>query len=364
VINVFKTWMEHYLSDPEAILLLVILLGGLAIILTFGNILMPVFVSIAITILLQWWIDLLRKHNCPYGIAYWLVYIVFLAFFLSALFLLLPLLWRQCINLISELPTLLQSGKDLLFNFVEARQDYISQQYFDSVVSSGLQEAETWGKKVVSVSLASIPNVLSWIVYVILVPMLVFFFLKDHNRITGWFVSFLPEKRGVIRKVWYEMNQQMANYVRGKITEIIIVGISTYLVFIYFGLHYPLLLAFMVGLSVVIPYVGIVVVTIPVFLVAYLQWSFVGGLYGQFALMLYAYTFVQLIDGGVLVPLLFSEAVNLHPVAIVLAILFFGSIWGFWGVFFAIPLATLVKAVINAWPSRHKSHAIHHTKHT
>ena len=55
-------------------------------------------------------------------------------------------------------------------------------------------------------------------------------------------------------------------------------------------------------------------------------------------------------DGNVLVPILFSEAVNLHPVAIITAVLFFGGIWGFWGVFFAIPLATLVHAVINAWP--------------
>ena len=53
-----------------------------------------------------------------------------------------------------------------------------------------------------------------------------------------------------------------------------------------------------------------------------------------------------------LVPLLFSEAVNLHPVAIILAILFFGGVWGMWGVFFAIPLATLIKAIINAWPTR------------
>ncbi len=51
-----------------------------------------------------------------------------------------------------------------------------------------------------------------------------------------------------------------------------------------------------------------------------------------------------------LVPMLFSEVVDLHPVAIVVAILLFGGIWGFWGVFFAIPLATLVQAVLNAWP--------------
>ena len=52
-----------------------------------------------------------------------------------------------------------------------------------------------------------------------------------------------------------------------------------------------------------------------------------------------------------LVPLLFSEVVNLHPVAIIVAILVFGGLWGFWGVFFAIPLATLVQAVLKAWPT-------------
>ena len=354
MIKVFKTWMEHYLSDPEAILLLVILLGGLGIILTFGDILMPVFVSIAVTILLQWWIELLMKYKCSYSFAYWLVYLVFLSVFLCALFLLLPLLWRQCVNLITELPAILQDLKSFVLNFAEARHDYISEQYLDTVISGGMEEVQTWGKKAISLSISPIPGVLTWVVYIILVPLLVFFFLKDHNKIINWFISFLPEKRGLIRKVWHEMNQQMGNYVRGKITEIFIVGIFTYAVFMYFDMRYPLLLAFLVGLSVVIPYVGIVVVTIPVIIVGYLQWGLAGGLSGEYALMLYAYTFVQLADGGLLVPLLFSEAVNLHPIAIVLAILFFGSLWGFWGVFFAIPLATLVKSVLYAWPRKKK----------
>ena len=56
------------------------------------------------------------------------------------------------------------------------------------------------------------------------------------------------------------------------------------------------------------------------------------------------------LDGNVLVPLLFSEAVNMHPVAIIVAVLVFGGLWGIWGVFFAIPLATLVKAILYAWP--------------
>ena len=68
--------------------------------------------------------------------------------------------------------------------------------------------------------------------------------------------------------------------------------------------------------------------------------------------MIIAYAVIQALDGNLLVPLLFSEVVNLHPVAIILAILFFGGLWGFWGIFFAIPLATFVKAVLNAWPRK------------
>jgi putative permease len=59
---------------------------------------------------------------------------------------------------------------------------------------------------------------------------------------------------------------------------------------------------------------------------------------------------LQLLDGFVLVPLLFSEVVNLHPISIILAVLIFGSLWGLWGVFFAIPLATFVKALVVSWP--------------
>jgi predicted PurR-regulated permease PerM len=62
-----------------------------------------------------------------------------------------------------------------------------------------------------------------------------------------------------------------------------------------------------------------------------------------------AYLIIQMIDGHILVPLLFSEVVNIHPVAIIIAILVFGGLWGIWGLFFAIPLATLVHAVLKAW---------------
>jgi len=117
------------------------------------------------------------------------------------------------------------------------------------------------------------------------------------------------------------------------------------------GLNYSLLLSFLVGLSVIIPYVGAIAVTVPIALIGFIQWGFVPKL----GYMLIAYQIIQILDGNVLVPLLFSEVVNLHPLAIITAVLFFGGLFGLWGVFFAIPLATLVQAVLNAWPKARES---------
>ena len=142
------------------------------------------------------------------------------------------------------------------------------------------------------------------------------------------------------------MDQQIGNYVRGKFWEILIVGVVSIVTFALLGLKYAMLLGFLVGLSVIVPYIGAAVVTVPVALVAYFQW----GWSSDFLWLMGAYTVIQALDGNVLVPLLFSEVVNLHPVAIIVAVLVFGGLWGFWGIFFAIPLATLVNAIISAWP--------------
>jgi len=203
------------------------------------------------------------------------------------------------------------------------------------------------GPRFFSVSLSSIPVLFALIIYLILVPLLVFFFLKDKSVIVNWFSARLPKDRGLATRVWVEMDQQIGNYVRGKFTEIFIVGGATYIVFVVMGLNYAMLLGVLVGISVIIPYIGAAAVTIPVAMIAFFQW----GWSADFAYLLLAYGIVQALDGNILVPLLFSEVVNLHPVAIIVAVLVFGGMWGLWGVFFAIPLATLVKAVLTAWPT-------------
>ena len=103
----------------------------------------------------------------------------------------------------------------------------------------------------------------------------------------------------------------------------------------------------MVGFSVLIPFLGAIIATIPVMIVGFFEF----GISFEFWMLFLSYTILQMLDGNVLVPVLFSDAVKLHPFFIILAVFVFGGIFGFWGVFFAIPMATFIKAVWNAWPS-------------
>jgi putative permease len=280
--------------------------------------------------------------------AVWGIYSLFIALLLTFVFIVLPLLWQQATDLLSNLPLMLEKLMDLFMLLPEQYPELVSANQIKQLADAAMAEVGNSGQLLVSFSLASIGQSLTWLVFLVLVPILVFFFLKDGHMMVLWFTSFLPLKRNILSHVWLEMDQQIANYVRGKVVEIAIVGSVTYVAFLWFGLNYAALLAVIVGMSVLIPYIGATLVTIPVALIGYVQW----GVSTEFYTLIIVYGIIQALDGNVLVPLLFSEAVNLHPVAIIVAVLFFGSIWGLWGVFFAIPLATLIKAVMNAWPKK------------
>ena len=344
--EVIRAWFRRHLSDPQVIGLAVVLLTGFAIIYMAGNMLAPVLASIIIAYLLEGLVGYLERIGSPRFVAVLIVFCGFMAFVVFLTFGLMPLLSRQATQLIQQLPVMVGRGQDLLMTLPERYPQVFSVEQVQDLIAAIRAETLALGQQVVSLSLASVVGIITWIVYLFLVPLMVFFFMKDKQRIIGWMTGFLPKDRKLLTDVWHDVDDQIGNYVRGKFVEIIIVWIVTYVTFAILGLQFSLLLGVIVGMSVLIPYIGAIAVTIPVAIVAYFQWGF----NADFAWVLVAYTVIQMLDGNVLVPLLFSEAVNLHPVAIIAAILIFGGIWGFWGIFFAIPLATLVQAVIKAWP--------------
>jgi len=347
MLDIFRKWYKRYLSEEESVLLLVLLTVSVVLLMTIGDILAPVLAAIVLAYLAQGLSGLLQNYGLPQWLGVAVSYLVFVGIFFGFCFALMPLVWRQLLGLASELPSMLERGQQFLGVLPERYPQVFSEEQVRELVSIAQAELAGLGPALLTRSLASIPGLLTVMVYMILIPLLVFFFLKDRQQILDWLGGFLPSERPLLRRIWTEMNQQFANYARGKVLEVLIIGSVTYFAFSWLGMDYAALLALLVGLSVIIPYIGAALVTLPVVLVGFFQW----GLTAEFYYMFAVYLVIQALDGNVLVPFLFSEAVNLHPVAIILAVLFFGGIWGMWGVFFAIPLATLIKAIINAWPS-------------
>ncbi|CAE6905711.1 MULTISPECIES: AI-2E family transporter [Pseudomonas] len=346
MLKVLRDWLHRYFSDEQAVILALLVVLGFAAVLTFGGMLAPVLTGLVLAFLMQGLVAKLERLRLPHSLAVWLVFALFMSALVLILLVLLPLLWHQLSNLFNELPSMLSKWQSLFMMLPERYPGVISNDQVARAIASVQGEAGKIGQWVLSFSLSSLPVLVSVMIYLVLVPILVFFFLKDRQMIAEWFTSHLPQQRSLISHVAAEMNRQIANYIRGKVIEIIICGVVTYIAFAWLGLNYAALLALFVGLSVVVPYIGAVVVTVPVALIGLFQW----GWGDQFLYLMLVYSVIQALDGNVLVPLLFSEAVNLHPVAIICAVLLFGGLWGFWGVFFAIPLATLFKALLDAWP--------------
>jgi putative permease len=345
MIALLKEFYRRHFSDPQALILAMLIVLGFIVVTITGTMLMPVFAAIVVAYLLDDVVAILQKYRISRPHAVWFVFLIFLASLLFIIFGLIPLLSTQVSHLVGELPNMLSRGQEAL-EALPQKYSFISDDQVVEIMNTVRRQLGTFGQGVLSFSVAQIPGLITTIVYLILMPLLVLFFLKDKARILAWVRQFLPNDRRLMHGVWREMDRQIGNYVRGKFWEVLIVGVATGAVLAAMGMNYAILLGALVGVSVLVPYIGAVVVTIPVVLIAFFQW----GWSAYFFYLLLAYGIVQALDGVILVPLLFSEVVNLHPIAIIVAVLFFGGMWGFWGVFFAIPLASFVQVLLTAWP--------------
>lgn len=346
MLDLLTQWYRRRFSDPQAIALLAILIAAFCILFFFNGLLAPLLVALVLAYLLEWPTVRLERLGCSRTWAVILVLIVFATLLLILMLVVAPVAWQQGINLTHELPTMLTRLYQFTLRLPERFPTLMDVGIIDIVVENLRSRLSGLGDQLVKYSLASLVGLMTLAIYLVLVPLMVFFLLKDKDQMLNAIRRLLPRNRGLAGQVWVEMNQQVSNYIRGKVLEMVVVGVVSWLGFLAIGINYALLLAVLVGVSVLIPYIGAMVVTIPVVGVGLGQW----GLSGDFWTMMVVYLVIQALDGNILVPVLFSEAVNLHPLVIILSVVIFGGLWGFWGVFFAIPLATLVKAVVHAWP--------------
>jgi putative permease len=340
--NLFK----KIFSNEETLIFALLLCIGFLIIFFLGNILTPFLMSLIFAYLLIGMQKRLEAYGLNSTVALIFTYSFFLLIGIALMVWLVPLVYQQLQSLVLEIPKWVKTFTAFIQTVPEKYPDLVSSDQITTFLQSLSGQITAISEEFLKASIAGIQNTVTIAINLILLPILVFFFLFDRDSIISSFLKILPKERAMLQNVWVEMDDQLSNYARGKAIEIVIVGLAAAIIFLYFDLQYIALLSVLVGFSVLIPFLGAFLVTIPVAIIGLLQF----GLSFDFWLLMGAYLVLQILDGNLLVPLLFSDAVKLHPVIIMLAVFVFGALFGFWGVFFAIPIATLIKAIWNSWP--------------
>ncbi|RAU77346.1 AI-2E family transporter, partial [Klebsiella pneumoniae] len=256
MLEMLMQWYRRRFSDPEAIALLVILLAGFGIMFFFSGLLAPLLVAIVLAYLLEWPTVRLERIGLSRTWATSLVLILFVGILLLLAFVVLPVAWQQGIYLIRDMPGMLNKLSDFAATLPRRYPALMDAGIIDAMAENMRTRMLTVGDSVVKYSLASLVGLLTLAVYLVLVPLMVFFLLKDKEQMLNAVRRVLPRNRGLAGQVWKEMNQQITNYIRGKVLEMIVVSVATWIGFILFGLNYSLLLAVLVGFSVLIPYIG------------------------------------------------------------------------------------------------------------
>jgi putative permease len=335
--NTLSSFWSRYVWHAEALWLLITAMTVLILFSIGGETVATLTTSIIIAYVLDGPVTAVMRMGLSRKLSVFLVLlaVVSLCGYLSAYW--LPKLFKQLLAFGAALPEWL-----LTFNHFLSHHSSLS---VASLYTLLQQTLLNYIRNIMRLSWHSITDGIHLIIHGVLMPMLVYFFLADkHFFLKGlqWFLPSSVKLLSILKKI----DIQLGQYIRYRLLEMTGVALLTTCLLALFGLNYAILLGTCVGISVLIPYVGAIVMTIPIIAIMFLQW----GLNKHFGYCLASYGALLIIDGNVIVPLLFSEAISLHPVWIMLAIIFFGQWFGFWGVFFAIPMAAIVKTCLHHWP--------------
>lgn len=353
----FDHWtrFSRHLQDPQVLAMVLVLAAGVLVLNFFGNALAPVFTAVVLAYLLEGMVAVLVRLHLPRTLSVMLVFSLFMLLLILVLFVLAPNLFTQLTRLSAEAPRINETLRELLRRLSESAAGLVNPAFAENLLVWVVESSQTLVTRSITYLLQSIPGLLSLFLYLLLVPFLVFFYLKDKKILLVYLHRYLPEERGLLNQVLGRVDVGIGGYIRGKFWEMVLLGVATYLVFVVMEVQYAFLLALLTGLSVLIPFLGVAAVTVPVMVLGLIQW----GLTWDALNPLVAYAILQVIDGSVVAPLILGEAVDLHPTTIIVSVLFFGSLWGLLGVFFAVPLAILIKNVAESLSSPPESTAAH-----
>ncbi|MGI6114078.1 MAG: AI-2E family transporter [Mahellales bacterium] len=312
----------------------------------FANIssLKPLFLSILIAVLLTYLINpiiLFLQHYVSRIVAIILLFTLTIVLIIISLVFIFPKISQEINELINLLPeysnriTGLISQYQIMFDRLKLPET------FRSTLLSSISKAEMYTDDLIHKIMDGFINLLSNIVYVAIVPVFVFYFLKDMNYFKKLLLYFIPRKyRCDFITVVRNIGRELGLFIRGQAIVSLIVGILITIGLFIINLEYALILGIISGVFDLVPYFGPIFGSIPIVIIALLENP------NKIIYALGVVIIVQQLESSVITPKIIGDSVGLHPVYIIIAILLGGIYFGVFGILFAVPITLVFRIIV------------------
>jgi putative permease len=262
-----------------------------------------------------------------------IIFIIFFITIITGASIIIPALFHELKGL--------QSGAGLssLTGYIETVEKFV-QTNFGNIELDLKAKIDSFLTTYTDQLLSMLVNAVSVISAVVIIPFIVFFFLKDGRNMKKLFVTYIPNRYfEMTLNVLHKTDQQLGGYLRGQFIEASVVGILSIIALWILNVKYFIIIGSFAGLANLIPYVGPVAGAIPAILITLMQ----GGDSMMIIKIIIAFSIVQFIDNFVVQPLVLSKTVNLHPLIIVFVVIIGGQFFGLLGMLLAVPVAGIIK---------------------
>ncbi len=355
------SWFFKWFLDNKAVtVFLVTLLLGLNIfilskisflfipVIDFLSVVMlPVILSGLLFYLLNPLVDLMEKYKINRVLAISIIFVIIAFLLIIGLAVAIPNLQRQVVIFAQNVPSYIEDADRVIDDLVTKRLPDDFRPQLEQVLAQFSTQATAWASNISSKAVNWVSAIISGtsqvIVALIIMPFMLFYLLRDGKGLRDYITQFLPNKlREPVGKVLSDVNQQLANYVRGQITVAVIVAIMFIIFFKIIGLRYAVALGVTAGVLNLVPYLGSFLAMLPALVL--------GLIAGPVMLLKVIIVFIveQTIEGRFVSPLILGSQLNIHPITILFVLLTSGSMFGIWGVLLGIPIYASAKVVISA----------------
>lgn len=343
-------------------------LGILAVLAVFiyytRTALLPFVTAMLLAYLLSPLVDRMQRHRIPRWLGTWVVMLGFGLVFYVVIALSVPLVQTQMLRLVDAAPGYVALLQERVQPLLERAQAYLPQETLNSLQASAQEQSASLLQRAAGLLrkiLASSFQALSVLSFVFLTPVLLFYFLRDWDRMKATVQGLYPRYYyDQITEQMLAIDATLAGFLRGQLMVALVLATFYALALSIVGLDFGFLIGVLSGFLTFIPYVGSFVGGIASVGVALAQFG-----WGEWQLMavVVIYLVGQFLEGNVFSPKLVGSQVNLHPLWIMFALFVGGALYGFLGVLLAVPLAAVTGVLVRFAVRHYKESDMYRTSH-